>query len=85
MKTAQVWRVLRVWHDGEDMGTNDIYLKDGQWYLCDAFYDLDAKVGGDEHQRYVTDIFALLDAGQMQGEVRDVMFTAVDCEDEVQA
>jgi len=87
METAQVWKVLRVWHDGEDMGTNDIYFDEllASWQLCDAFYDLDTKVGGDGHQRYVNDIFTLLDAGQRQGEVRDAMFIAVDCEDEVQA
>jgi alkylation response protein AidB-like acyl-CoA dehydrogenase len=87
MNTKQVWKVLRVWHDGEDMGTNEIYFDDvlASWQLCDAFYDLDAIVGGAEHGRYVEDIFSMLNSGHMQGEVRSVMFIAVDCENEVQA
>ena len=78
-------KLLQIWHNGEDMGANMIYFENGQWLLCDAFYDLDTKLGSEEYAEYIKDVFYILDDGQYQGEVRDVVFTAVEFqEDEVQ-
>jgi hypothetical protein len=72
-------KTIHITYKGEDMGESYIYDQKGQWWLGDAFYDLADKIGCDSYDLFVVEIFKMLDAGQMQGEIGVLSFVTADC------